>query len=91
MSINEGKSAAGFCHQVPTWFQDMFCNFYLVKNHKIAQNATTTKAREKICADLETFELKNFFNACLTKKFKNQKFLIHMNHRFLLTTKLLTV
>jgi hypothetical protein len=35
---------------------DMFCNFYLVKNHKIANNLTTTKAREKISAALESFK-----------------------------------
>jgi hypothetical protein len=35
---------------------DMFCNFYLVKNHKIAKNSTTTKAREKISTDLESLE-----------------------------------
>jgi hypothetical protein len=28
-----GKSAATFCHQVAAWDPDMFCNFYLVKNH----------------------------------------------------------
>jgi len=32
------------------------CNFYLVKNHKIAKNSTTTKARENISADLESLE-----------------------------------
>jgi hypothetical protein len=52
-SLNEGKSPAGFCCQVAAWFPDMFCNFYLVRNHKIAQNSTTTKAREKIRTDLE--------------------------------------
>ncbi len=26
---------------------DMFCNFYLVKIHKIANNSATTEAREK--------------------------------------------
>jgi hypothetical protein len=26
---------------------DMFCNFYLVKNHKIANNSATTEATEK--------------------------------------------
>ncbi len=44
---NEGKSAAGFCRQVAAWFPDMFSNFYLAKNHKIAKNSTTTKAIEK--------------------------------------------
>jgi hypothetical protein len=32
---------------VAAWLPDMFYNFYLVKNHKIAINSTTTKAREK--------------------------------------------
>ncbi len=43
----EGKSAASFCLQVAAWVSDMFSNFYLVKNHKIANNSTTTTAREK--------------------------------------------
>ncbi len=34
----------------------VFCNIYRVKNHKIANNSTTTKAREKINADFENFE-----------------------------------
>jgi hypothetical protein len=44
--MNEGISAAYFCHQVAAWFTEMFCNFYLVKNHKIAINSTPTKAEE---------------------------------------------
>jgi len=35
-------------------FPDMFCNFYLGKNHKIAKNSTTTKARGKISTALES-------------------------------------
>jgi len=35
---------------------DMFCNFNLVKNHKIANNSVTTEAREKISRDLESSE-----------------------------------
>ncbi len=31
----------------------MFCNFYLVKNHKIAKNSTTTEAKEEIGTDLK--------------------------------------
>jgi hypothetical protein len=70
-------------------FSDMFCNFYLVKNHKIANNSTTTKAREKIRTDLESFEL-NFFDVCLTK-FKDDQILQNKNsHRFLLTTNKIT-
>jgi hypothetical protein len=52
---NEGKSAASFCCQVAAWLPDMFCNFYLAKNHKIAYNSTTTEAK-KISADLESSE-----------------------------------
>jgi hypothetical protein len=33
---------------VAALFPDMFRYFYLVKNYKIADNSTTTKAREKI-------------------------------------------
>jgi hypothetical protein len=44
---NKGKSAASFCHYVAPWVSDMFCNFYLVKNHKIANNPASTEAREK--------------------------------------------
>jgi hypothetical protein len=32
---------------VAAWVPDMFCNFYLVKSHKIANNSATTEAREK--------------------------------------------
>jgi hypothetical protein len=32
---------------VAAWVSDIFCNFHLAKNHKIADNLTTTKAREK--------------------------------------------
>ena len=44
---NEGISAASFCHQVAALVPDMVCNFYLVKNHKIANNSATIEAREK--------------------------------------------
>jgi hypothetical protein len=32
----------------------MFCNFYFMKNHKIAYNPTTTEAKEKISANSES-------------------------------------
>jgi hypothetical protein len=54
--FNEGKSAASFCRQVAAWVPDMFCNFNLVKNHKIAKNSTTAKATEKISTDLKSLE-----------------------------------
>ncbi len=44
---NVGKSAASFCCQVAALVRDMFCNFYLVKNHKIANNSATPEAKEK--------------------------------------------
>ncbi len=46
--ISEGKSSASFCRQMAAWFPYMFCNFNLVKNHKIAKNSITAKAREKL-------------------------------------------
>jgi hypothetical protein len=33
-------------HQVAALVSDMFRNFYLLKNHKIANKPTTTKARK---------------------------------------------
>jgi hypothetical protein len=35
----------------------IFCNFYLVKNHKIADDLVTTEAREKIGTYLESLEI----------------------------------
>ncbi len=46
-------SAARWQH----WSQICFCSFYLVKNHKIANNA---EAREKISTYLESRELSKF-------------------------------
>jgi hypothetical protein len=53
---NEGKSAASFCPQVAALVPAMLCNFYLGKNHKIADNSATAEAREKIGAHLESLE-----------------------------------
>jgi hypothetical protein len=82
--------AASFYHQVAAWFPDMFCNFYLVKNNKIAKNSTTTKAREKIITDLESLEFYKFFDVCFTKVKNNQILLNKISHKFLQTTKLFT-
>jgi len=38
---------------VAEWVSDMFFYFYLVKSHKIANNAA---AREKVGTDLESIE-----------------------------------
>ncbi len=45
--FNEGISAPSFCCQAAAWVTNMFCNIYLVKNHKIANNSTTTKLQKK--------------------------------------------
>jgi hypothetical protein len=58
--------------QVAAWVPDMICNFYQVKNHKLINNATTSKAIEKITTDLESIYFYNFFGACLTKSRNNQ-------------------
>ncbi len=72
------------------WDSDMFCNFYLVKNHKIANNSTTSKAGEKISTYLESLEFHKFSDVCFTE-FKNNQILINkISDRFQLTTKLFT-
>jgi hypothetical protein len=45
--MNQGVLDASFGHQVAALVPDMFCNFYLVKYHKIVNNSATTEAREK--------------------------------------------
>jgi hypothetical protein len=45
---------------VAAWFPDMFCNFYLVKNHKIAKNSTTTKAKGKFAPIWNPYNFRNF-------------------------------
>jgi hypothetical protein len=37
-------------------FPDMFCNFHLVKSHKVANNSAATEAREKVSTDFESVE-----------------------------------
>ncbi len=39
--LNSDKSFGSFSCQVAAWVAIMFCNFYLVKNHKIANNSTS--------------------------------------------------
>ncbi len=72
------------------WFPDMFCNFHLEKNHKIAKNSTTIKAREKISTDLEFLEFYKEFDACSTTFENNHILRNKISHRFLLKTKLFT-
>ncbi len=72
------------------WVPDMFYNFYLAKNHKIAKNSTTTNARGKISTALESLEFWKFFEVYLTKLKNNQILLNKISHRFLMTTRLFT-
>ncbi len=72
---NEGIAAASFCCQVAALVEDMFCTFYLVKNHKIVSNSATTEAREKISTYLESLEFKKFLGVCFTK-FENYQILL---------------
>ncbi len=61
--------------QVAAQFPVMFCNFYLMKNDKIAENSTTTiKAGEKIRTDLKSLEFQKIFDACLIKLKKQSNF-----------------
>ncbi len=53
---NQHILAARFCRKVAAWVSDMFWNFYLGKNNKIANNSTTMKARENVSLDLESLE-----------------------------------
>jgi hypothetical protein len=46
---------------VAAWFPEMFCNVYLVKNHEIANNSTTTKVREKINTGLGILRVLEIF------------------------------
>jgi hypothetical protein len=65
--INEGISAASFCCPVAALVPDMSCYFYVMKNHKIANNSTTTEAREKISTYLKSLEFLKIFDVHLTK------------------------
>jgi hypothetical protein len=58
---------------VAAWVADMFYYFYLVKNHKIANNSTNTEAREKIRTDLAFLE---FYNSliCVGPNLKQYNF-----------------
>ncbi len=63
---------------------DMFCNFYVVKNHKIVNNSATTETREKVITYLESLQFK--------KLFENNPILLNkISHRFVVTTKLYLV
>jgi hypothetical protein len=42
---------------VAAWTQDMGLNFFVAKNHEIANNSTTAYAIEKMNSDLELFAI----------------------------------
>jgi len=66
----------------------MFCNFYIVKSHKIVKNSTTTKSREK---NKRRFGILIIFLMQVLTKFINNQILHHkISHRFLLKTELYT-
>jgi hypothetical protein len=53
----QDKSVTRFCHQVALWVPDIFCNFYFVLSHEIANNSATTEAREIISTYLQSMYL----------------------------------
>jgi hypothetical protein len=67
----------------------MFCDFYLVKNHKIGNNSTTTRAW-KISTDLESLEFKTFLSVGLAKFENNQILLNKISRIFPVAPKLFT-
>ncbi len=54
----------------------MICNIYLLKNHEIANNSTTSKFGEKKSTDLESVGFQKNFDAGLIK-FKNNIILLN--------------
>ncbi len=44
LDINLDKPVPIFCRQVAAWAPDIFCNFYILKNHKIRLNNCSSKA-----------------------------------------------
>jgi hypothetical protein len=61
INFDQGISVASFCHQVAALEPDKFCNFYLVKNYKIANYSETSQAREKMSPNLESLEFYKTF------------------------------
>jgi len=62
-------------NQVAAWVQDMFCNFYFVKNLKIANNATTTEVRE-IISTLYESQSNSGFTMMIYLDFKSSLFIL---------------
>jgi len=79
---NKGKSAASFCHQAAAQLADIFCKFYLVKNHKIDNSLTITEGGKIISAHLGSLEFYKFFDVSLTKFTNNQILITNMGQFF---------
>ncbi len=47
LAANQDKSAATVCHYMAAWVPYIFCKFYLVKGHMIANDSSTTESRGK--------------------------------------------
>jgi hypothetical protein len=78
-----GLLAASFCHQVAALVGCKFCSFYYVKNHKIINNLTTTKAREK---HKHRFGILKNFQCMFDLISKHNQILLNfISHRFLVT------
>jgi hypothetical protein len=84
--LNSDKSVGSFSCQVAAWVAIMFCNFYLVKNHKIANNSTSAGAREKLSTDLESLE---FYYCLMCLTLKNQIVCSKNSHKYILSAKVL--
>ncbi len=65
------------------WVPVMSHDFFKEKNHKIANNSTTTKGIEKNNHRLRNLRILEIFGVCLTK-FRNNKILLneisHISH-----------
>jgi hypothetical protein len=72
---NEGKSAQV---STTTWrvVSNMFCNFYFMKNNKIAKNSTTTNGTEKNNHRFGIFRILEKADVCMNK-FKNNQILLY--------------
>ncbi len=80
-AIQWGKFSCQFLLPGGSIGSDMFCKFYLVKNHKIANNSATTEAREKISTHLESLEFR-IFDVWSTKFEDNQILLNKISDKF---------
>jgi hypothetical protein len=63
---NCDESAAPFCRWVAAWLPNIFCNFYSVKTHKIANNLTATRQIKHVCGVLKILEKNGY--VCINLK-----------------------